>query len=60
MRFCIAGAGGRMGRMLIEAVLGSAGDRLVGALDAPGSAATPPRIKAMSAAASATSMGLRP
>ena len=39
MRFCIAGAGGRMGRMLIEAVLGSAGDRLVGALDAPGSAA---------------------
>jgi 4-hydroxy-tetrahydrodipicolinate reductase len=33
MKFCIAGASGRMGRMLIEAVLASPGDSLVGALD---------------------------
>jgi 4-hydroxy-tetrahydrodipicolinate reductase len=33
MRFCIAGASGRMGRMLIEAVLASEGDTLSGALD---------------------------
>ena len=39
MRFCIAGASGRMGRMLIEAVLASPGDALSGALDQPGSAA---------------------
>ena len=39
MRFCIAGASGRMGRMLIEAVLASEGDTLVGALDVPGSPA---------------------
>jgi 4-hydroxy-tetrahydrodipicolinate reductase len=35
----IAGAGGRMGRMLIESVLASAHFRLTGALDAPGSPA---------------------
>ncbi len=34
----IAGAGGRMGRMLIEAVLASPDCRLAGALDQPGSA----------------------
>ena len=39
MNFCIAGASGRMGRMLIEAVLTSDGDTLVGALDIPGSPA---------------------
>lgn len=39
MRFCIAGAGGRMGRMLIETVLASAGDTLGGAIDLAGSAA---------------------
>jgi 4-hydroxy-tetrahydrodipicolinate reductase len=39
MRFCIAGASGRMGRMLVEAVLASPGDSLSGALDQPGSAA---------------------
>ena len=39
MRFAIAGASGRMGRMLIEAVLASPGDTLVGALDVPGSPA---------------------
>lgn len=39
MNFAIAGASGRMGRMLVEAVLASAGDRLVGALDQPGNAA---------------------
>lgn len=39
MKFCIAGASGRMGRMLIEAVLASPGDSLVGALDQPGSPA---------------------
>ncbi len=33
MRFCIAGASGRMGRMLVEAVLASPGDALAGALD---------------------------
>ena len=33
----VAGASGRMGRMLIEAVLGSADCRLAGALDVPGS-----------------------
>ncbi len=35
----VAGASGRMGRMLIEAVLAHPGLRLVGALDVPGSAA---------------------
>jgi 4-hydroxy-tetrahydrodipicolinate reductase len=39
MKFCIAGASGRMGRMLIEAVLASPGDTLCGALDQAGSAA---------------------
>jgi len=39
MKFCIAGASGRMGRMLIETVLASPGDTLVGALDLPGSPA---------------------
>lgn len=39
MRFCIAGASGRMGRMLIEAVMASPGDVLSGALDQPGSPA---------------------
>jgi 4-hydroxy-tetrahydrodipicolinate reductase len=39
MRFAIAGASGRMGRMLIEAVLASPGDALAGALDQPGSPA---------------------
>jgi 4-hydroxy-tetrahydrodipicolinate reductase len=33
MKFCIAGASGRMGRMLVEAVLASPGDQLTGALD---------------------------
>ena len=33
MKFCIAGASGRMGRMLIEAVLASPGDSLSGALE---------------------------
>ena len=35
MRFAIAGASGRMGRMLVEAVLASPGDELGGALDLP-------------------------
>ncbi|EGJ09229.1 4-hydroxy-tetrahydrodipicolinate reductase [Rubrivivax benzoatilyticus] len=35
----VAGASGRMGRMLVEAVLGSEGCRLSGALDVPGSPA---------------------
>ncbi|GAB4125576.1 MAG: 4-hydroxy-tetrahydrodipicolinate reductase [Rubrivivax sp.] len=39
MRFCIAGASGRMGRMLVEAVLASPGDALAGALDHPASPA---------------------
>jgi len=39
MRVAVAGASGRMGRMLIEAVLGSSDARLVGALDMPGSPA---------------------
>ena len=38
-RVCIAGAGGRMGRMLIEAVLASPDLELGGALDLPGSPA---------------------
>jgi 4-hydroxy-tetrahydrodipicolinate reductase len=38
MKICIAGASGRMGRMLIEAVLASPGDSLAGALDVTGSA----------------------
>jgi 4-hydroxy-tetrahydrodipicolinate reductase len=37
LRFAIAGAGGRMGRTLIEAVLKSPDGRLAAALDAPGS-----------------------
>ncbi len=39
MRLCIAGASGRMGRMLIETVLTSDGDSLAGALDVAGSPA---------------------
>jgi 4-hydroxy-tetrahydrodipicolinate reductase len=39
MRLCIAGASGRMGRMLVETVLASPGDTLAAALDVPGSAA---------------------
>jgi 4-hydroxy-tetrahydrodipicolinate reductase len=38
LRIAVSGAGGRMGRMLIEAVLGSTDCQLTGALDAPGSA----------------------
>ncbi|ODV09498.1 MAG: 4-hydroxy-tetrahydrodipicolinate reductase [Rubrivivax sp. SCN 70-15] len=38
LRVAIAGSSGRMGRMLIEAVLASADCRLAGALDLPGSA----------------------
>jgi 4-hydroxy-tetrahydrodipicolinate reductase len=38
LRIAVSGAGGRMGRMLIEAVLASADCALAGALDAPGSA----------------------
>ena len=38
MKIAIAGSSGRMGRMLIEAVLGSEDLRLHGALDLPGSA----------------------
>lgn len=37
IRFAIAGSGGRMGRMLIEAVLGAPDAELVAALDVPGS-----------------------
>jgi len=39
LRVCIAGVSGRMGRMLLEAVLASGDAQLAGALDAPGSAA---------------------
>jgi 4-hydroxy-tetrahydrodipicolinate reductase len=39
LRLAIAGAGGRMGRMLIDAVLTSPDCRLSGALDVPGSPA---------------------
>jgi 4-hydroxy-tetrahydrodipicolinate reductase len=39
MRVAIAGASGRMGRMLIEAVIGAKDLALAGALDVPGSAA---------------------
>jgi 4-hydroxy-tetrahydrodipicolinate reductase len=39
LNIAVAGAGGRMGRMLIEAVLASGDCRLSGALDQPGSAA---------------------
>jgi 4-hydroxy-tetrahydrodipicolinate reductase len=38
IRFAIAGASGRMGRMLIETILASPGAKLAGALDIPGSA----------------------
>ncbi|MCX8087207.1 MAG: 4-hydroxy-tetrahydrodipicolinate reductase [Rhodocyclaceae bacterium] len=38
MRIAIAGAGGRMGRMLIEAVLGAPDAELAAAFDVPGSA----------------------
>jgi len=37
MKLAIAGAGGRMGRTLVEAVIGAADLRLVAALEAPGS-----------------------
>ena len=39
VNIAVAGAGGRMGHMLIEAVLGSGDCRLSGALDVPGSPA---------------------
>ena len=39
LRIAVAGASGRMGRMLIEAVLASSDCTLAGALDVPGSAA---------------------
>ncbi len=39
VNIALAGASGRMGRMLVEAVLGSADCRLSGALDVPGSPA---------------------
>ncbi len=39
LNIAVAGAGGRMGRMLIEAVLASGDCRLSGALDVPGSPA---------------------
>ncbi len=38
MRIAIAGASGRMGRILIEAVLDAPDAQLAGALDVPGSA----------------------
>jgi 4-hydroxy-tetrahydrodipicolinate reductase len=47
MNIAIAGAGGRMGRILIEAVLAAPDARLAGALIAPAaaiSAATRPRF----------------
>lgn len=37
MNIAVAGAGGRMGRMLVEAVIGAADARLSGAIDLPGS-----------------------
>ncbi len=39
VNIAVAGAGGRMGRMLVEAVLGSGDCRLTGALDVPSSPA---------------------
>ena len=39
LRIAVAGASGRMGRMLVEAVLGAADCRLAGALDIAGSPA---------------------
>jgi 4-hydroxy-tetrahydrodipicolinate reductase len=39
LKIAVAGASGRMGRMLVEAVLGSDDCRLAGALDIPGSPA---------------------
>jgi 4-hydroxy-tetrahydrodipicolinate reductase len=39
MRIAVAGASGRMGRMLIETVLGAPDARLTGALDVPGAQA---------------------
>jgi 4-hydroxy-tetrahydrodipicolinate reductase len=39
MRLIVAGAGGRMGRTLISAIAETNGATLVGALEAPGSAA---------------------
>jgi 4-hydroxy-tetrahydrodipicolinate reductase len=38
MRLVVAGAGGRMGRTLIEAISDTDGAILVGAIEAPGSA----------------------
>ena len=37
MRLIVAGAGGRMGRMLVDAIAASQGVVLAGALEAPGS-----------------------
>ena len=39
VNIAVAGASGRMGRMLVEAIVNSADTRLVGALDLPGSPA---------------------
>src|SRR5215471_3945471 len=38
MRLIVAGAGGRMGRTLVKAIADANGAKLVGAIDAPGSA----------------------
>ena len=39
LKIAVAGASGRMGRMLVQAVLGSSDCALAGALDIPGSPA---------------------
>ena len=54
----VAGAGGRMGRMLIDAVLASTDCRLSGALDIPGSAALGQDVGAFSHGAAGRRIGV--
>jgi len=55
LRVAVAGAGGRMGRMLVEAVLAAEDLQLAGALDVPGS----PAVGADAAAFAGLSSGVR-
>lgn len=58
LNIAVAGAGGRMGQMLIEAVLASADCRISGALDLPGSSAIGRAVGAASGQAGEVAKGM--
>ena len=58
LRIAIAGASGRMGRMLIEGVLAAPDLQLAGALDIAGSPATQKRALAAGSIISPTAMSV--